>query len=78
MDVIEGRRRPLNHGYYCTRQPDDDDRNRGITSADARAAEANYFRLTSPWSTTSEQDRLGTGNLVSTLSKLLVEIIDNK
>jgi hypothetical protein len=78
LDVLEGRRYPLTHGYYCTRQPDDADRTRGISSADARIAEINYFEVTPPWSTSVEQDRLGTHNLVSTLSNLLVSIIGGR
>ncbi|KAF7979740.1 hypothetical protein HWV62_41114 [Athelia sp. TMB] len=76
LDVMEGRRHQLTHGYYCTRQPDDADRTRKITAARAREAETEFFSKTSPWSTTAEQRRLGTRNLVATLSKLLVEIID--
>jgi hypothetical protein len=78
LDVLEGRRYPLTHGYYCTRQPDDADRIQGITSANSRIAEVEYFAKTLPWSTTKEQDRLGTHNLVSALSKLLVGLIDDR
>ncbi|KAJ7918424.1 P-loop containing nucleoside triphosphate hydrolase protein [Mycena leptocephala] len=69
LDVIEGRKHGLHHGYYCTRQPDDDERARNITPPK---------RDTTPWSTTSHQDRFGTDNLVSTLSTLLVKIINDK
>jgi len=75
LDVIEGRRHSLTHGYYCTRQPDDAERSRGITSADARVAESTYFKDTSPWSTSVHKHRFGTNNLISTLSTLLVQII---
>jgi len=75
LDVIEGRRHPLIHGYYCTLQPDDDDRARGITSAVARTIEKEYFSKTSPWSGSLHRQRFGTSNLVSTLSKLLVQVI---
>src|SRR6266436_562471 len=75
LDVIEGRRHPLAHGYYCTRQPDDAERSGGITSANARIAESTYFNDTSPWSTSVHKHRFGTNNLISTLSTLLVQII---
>jgi hypothetical protein len=75
LDVIEGRRHPLIHGYYCTLQPDDEDRARGITSAVARAIEKEYFSKTSPWSGSLHRRRFGTSNLISTLSKLLVQVI---
>jgi hypothetical protein len=78
LDVLEGRRYPLTHGYYCTRQPDDAERNQRISSADASIAEIDYFTATLPWSTTAEQDRIGIHNLVSTLSRLLVGIIDDR
>lgn len=75
LDVIEGRRHSLTHGYYCTRQPDDAERSSGITSANARVAESTYFKETSPWSTSAHKHRFGTNNLISTLSTLLVQII---
>ncbi|KAJ6623842.1 hypothetical protein B0H10DRAFT_2186906 [Mycena sp. CBHHK59/15] len=33
LDVIEGRQHKLLHGYYCTWQPDDEERAKGITSS---------------------------------------------
>ncbi|KAJ7196517.1 P-loop containing nucleoside triphosphate hydrolase protein [Mycena pura] len=78
LDVLEGRKHVLQHGYYCTRQPDDDERNRNITTAEARAAESQFFRSTTPWSASTHANRLGTDNLVSTLSTLLVQIINER
>ncbi|KAJ6557932.1 P-loop containing nucleoside triphosphate hydrolase protein [Mycena capillaripes] len=78
LDVIEGRKHVLLHGYYCTRQPDDDERAKNITPAQARRAETNFFGTTAPWSTSSHKDRFGTENLVSTLSTLLVQIINDR
>ncbi|KDQ60446.1 hypothetical protein JAAARDRAFT_191825 [Jaapia argillacea MUCL 33604] len=77
LDIIEGRRHSLSHGYYCTRQPDDVERARGISAAEARDAEAAYFSQTSPWATATHQHRFGTTNLVVTLSKLLTQIIND-
>ncbi|KAJ6582935.1 P-loop containing nucleoside triphosphate hydrolase protein [Mycena vulgaris] len=78
LDVIEGRKHVLHHGYYCTRQPDDDERNNNITPAQARRAEGGFFAKTAPWSTSTHKDRFGTDNLVSTLSTLLVQIINDR
>ncbi|KAJ6487722.1 P-loop containing nucleoside triphosphate hydrolase protein [Mycena sanguinolenta] len=78
LDVIEGRKHPLNHGYFCTRQPDDDERNNKITPVQARRAESNFFSATAPWSTTTHKDRFGTENLVTTLSALLIQIINDR
>ena len=75
LEVLEGRRHPLRHGYYCTRQPDDDERTRGISGVDARAAELSFFQSTAPWSSSSHQHRFGTANLVQNLSALLTQII---
>ena len=75
LDIIEGRSRPLTHGYYCTRQPDDEERSRCITAAQARVAEMNFFKNTAPWSRSKEPRRFGTNQLVLSLSKLLTQII---
>ncbi|OSD00790.1 hypothetical protein PYCCODRAFT_1393152 [Trametes coccinea BRFM310] len=77
LDVLEGREHPLQHGYFCTRQPDDDQRLAGITSSDARAAEAEFFRTTSPWSSSTVPRRFGTQNLVQSISELLTKIISD-
>ncbi|KAG5636061.1 hypothetical protein H0H81_009232 [Sphagnurus paluster] len=76
LDIIEGRRHPLVHGYYCTRQPDDVQREENISSSEARSAEAAFFSTTHPWSTSKYKDRFGTDNLTATLSKLLIGIIN--
>ena len=75
LDVIEGRRHSLTHGYYCTRQPDDAERSAGVTSANARVTESTYFKETVPWSTSAHKHRFGTNNLIATLSALLVQVI---
>ncbi|KAI0743151.1 P-loop containing nucleoside triphosphate hydrolase protein [Daedaleopsis nitida] len=75
LEVLEGRRHPLLHGYFCTRQPDDDERSRGISAAAAREAELKFFQSTTPWATSGHQHRFGTTNLVQNISKLLTNII---
>ncbi|KAI9058588.1 hypothetical protein FKP32DRAFT_1761416 [Trametes sanguinea] len=75
LEVLEGRRHPLLHGYYCTRQPDDDERAQGISGASAREIEAKFFKKTKPWSRCKNRERLGTENLVQSISKLLTQII---
>ncbi|PBK78407.1 hypothetical protein ARMSODRAFT_947314 [Armillaria solidipes] len=76
LDVIEGRRHPLTHGYYCTRQPDDKDREESITPEQARAKEKLFFETTPPWSNCTQQKRFGTNNLIDTLSRLLIQVIN--
>ncbi|KAI0324482.1 hypothetical protein GY45DRAFT_1393054 [Cubamyces sp. BRFM 1775] len=75
LDVLEGRRHPLLHGYYCTRQPDDDERLQGLLGAAARQLEEAFFSTTSPWANANCQERLGITNLVKNISKLLTQII---
>ncbi|KAH9851169.1 P-loop containing nucleoside triphosphate hydrolase protein [Lenzites betulinus] len=75
LDVLEGREHVLTHGYYCTRQPDDDQRLAGVTQAAARTAEAEFFRGTPPWSSSTHPHRFGTQNLVKNISELLTKII---
>lgn len=77
LDVIEGRSNPLLHGYYCTRQPDDAEREAGITTEEARENEMAFFDTEAPWSTTSHKGRFGMYNLVARLSPLLSQIIKN-
>ena len=77
LAVIEGRRHTTRLGYYCTRQPDDDERAHNITSQQARAAEKVFFSSTSPWTASTSKERFGTENLVASLSKLLAKIIDD-
>ncbi|KAI0072419.1 hypothetical protein K474DRAFT_398426 [Panus rudis PR-1116 ss-1] len=76
LEVIEGRRAQLRHGYYCTRQPDDDERTKGITPIEARKAEQEFFAKTAPWCNSSAKGKFGTQNLIASLSRLLSAIID--
>ena len=77
LDVIEGRSNPLLHGYYCTRQPDDAEREVGISAEDARHNEMAFFEQEAPWSTSINKSRFGIRNLVSKLGPLLSQIIKN-
>ena len=69
-----GYKHPLHHGYFCTRQPDDEERANGITTSEARRIETDFFANSDPWSTCPRQERLGTDNLISTLSSCLVQM----
>ncbi|KZT22881.1 hypothetical protein NEOLEDRAFT_1180623 [Neolentinus lepideus HHB14362 ss-1] len=70
LDVIEGRRHSLLHGYYCTRQPDDVERANDISAASARQAETEFFANTAPWSRSTQKNRFGTINLLILLPML--------
>ncbi|KAJ3722601.1 P-loop containing nucleoside triphosphate hydrolase protein [Lentinula raphanica] len=78
LDVIDGRRHPLVLGYYCTLQPNDDQRSAGIEHSTAREGETKFFETTAPWCQSTNPSNFGTHNLVSTLSKLLVQVIDRR
>jgi hypothetical protein len=80
LDVVEGRdmRFPLRLGYYCTRQPDEDERRAGISNAEARQTESTFFTQTMPWSMSTHRSHFGTQNLVASLSRLLTRIIDDR
>lgn len=76
LDVIEGRRHPLTHGYYVTRQLNDDQRAKNLSNEMAREIEEAFFRTTKPWSQSKAADRFGTKNLSDALSRLLVDVIN--
>ncbi|KDQ13938.1 hypothetical protein BOTBODRAFT_55684 [Botryobasidium botryosum FD-172 SS1] len=76
QEIIEGRSHPLKHGYYVTRQPDDDARANGITSKAARDAEEAFFRG-DPWNKSTQRQRFGTRNLTRTLSRLLTDMTND-
>jgi hypothetical protein len=76
LDVLEGRHQRLAHGYFGTRQPDDDERATGIIPSEARVREAAFFDTTAPWKESTSRERLGTLNLVGVLSRLLVTVIN--
>lgn len=77
VSIIAGRDpHPSRLGFFCTRQPDDQDRINDITHAEARAKEVAFFEDTEPWKGSTHKRRLGTGPLVETLSRQLVDVID--
>ncbi|KAF4578240.1 hypothetical protein EYR36_000047 [Pleurotus pulmonarius] len=76
-DIFLGRAHQLNHGYYCVRLPDDSERARQASRADSAAIAAQFFRDTKPWKDVDmNQRRFGIPNLVSDVSRLLVELIE--
>jgi hypothetical protein len=77
LEVIEDKQHRLKHGYYCTRQPDDDERSNNIAPLQARESEALFFAQQEPWKDSTHRSRFGTVNLVHTLSALLVQVIND-
>ena len=77
IEVLEGRKHPLKLGYYVTKQPAPKDLLEGITHAEARAKERDFFRDHPTWSTVeSSKSRMGTEKLGASLSKLLSQLIN--
>ncbi|PIL25641.1 transporter [Ganoderma sinense ZZ0214-1] len=75
VDILLGKEHPTKHGYFCTRQPDDAERAKRLSSADARAAEKRFFDEEETWSQLSCRERLGTENLLKTMSDLLSQMM---
>ncbi|KAI0782967.1 P-loop containing nucleoside triphosphate hydrolase protein [Abortiporus biennis] len=67
----------LDNGWFSVKQPDTKALQAGITWSEARAAEREFFSLTSSWSALdySYQQRLGTTNLTECLSTILSGLI---
>ena len=74
IEIMAGREHPTRHGYFCIRQPDDAERAKGISAAAARDAENHFFETVTPWATLSCRERLGTDNLLRTMSGLLSQM----
>jgi hypothetical protein len=85
QDIIEDREHELQsrghrlkHGYYVVRLPDDEERSRNINRADTLRIATEFFENTPPWSGIANRNRLGIPNLVSDISRLLVNFIENR
>ncbi|EIN04120.1 hypothetical protein PUNSTDRAFT_138850 [Punctularia strigosozonata HHB-11173 SS5] len=77
--ILTGRSHILTNGYYCVRLPDDDERSRNITRAEADTIADNFFKVTSPWKDVMQTypNRFGIPNFVSEISKLLMKVIED-
>ena len=77
LQVLEGERHPLKHGYYVTRQPGPDDLPKKLSFEKAREQEHFFFTHTDPWKSapTHIKSRTGIRNLTNELSKLLSRLI---
>lgn len=75
-DVLNDAKFAVKHRYFVTKQPDQDMLDRGITHAEARALEQEFFATQEPWATEFAcfRDRFGTRNLVETLAKKLADL----
>jgi vacuolar protein sorting-associated protein 1 len=75
----------LQHGYYCVRLADDDERSRGIGREEMTIVEETFFEGTEPWQSLRLRDdatreevrkRCGVKMLVEFLSRLLIDLME--
>ncbi|KAL0640425.1 hypothetical protein Q9L58_000393 [Maublancomyces gigas] len=77
INILRGNSHRLKHGYFVTKQPNQEQLTQGIDHAQARAQEAEFFKNTDPWKgeLLDLKDRFGTQALQSYLAKELGELI---
>ena len=78
VDVLQGKSNKLTHGYYCVRLPDDAERSRNITRAEAERIEHEFFETRDPWKELANRRRLGIPQFVSELSSLFMSLIEKQ
>ncbi|TFK68463.1 hypothetical protein BDN72DRAFT_769259 [Pluteus cervinus] len=71
---------PLEHNWFCVKQPSSQELREGITWAGAREREDQFFTMTRPWRQLDPiyKRYLGTPNLVERLSSILSDLIEKR
>ncbi|KAF8991459.1 P-loop containing nucleoside triphosphate hydrolase protein [Cyathus striatus] len=77
LPFIRNEKDSLDNGWYCVKQPGSNEIKKGITWAEARAQENEFFSMTAPWSELEaiHKKYLRTINLVDRLSAILSDLI---
>ena len=75
MDIFEGRKHRLSHGYYAVRLPLDEERSRGISRQELARIADQYFTANTPWKDLRASGHLGVDALVKDISRLLLQKI---
>ncbi|KAJ7115622.1 P-loop containing nucleoside triphosphate hydrolase protein [Mycena crocata] len=80
LPLIRNEQEALENNWYCVKQPSSQDIKHGITWAEARARENDFFSLTPPWCNLDPmyQKYLRTSNLVDRLSSILSDLISKR
>lgn len=80
LPFIRNEKETLENNWYCVKQPSSSDIKSGITWAQARQREAEFFAMTAPWSELDaiHQKYLKTSNLVDRLSSILSDLISKR
>lgn len=78
LDVLDGKRHILKHGYYVTKQPAVADLVKKLDHEEVREMEQDFFATTPPWSSVAVtiRNRMGVTNLTKELSRLLSQLIE--
>ncbi|KAI0925406.1 hypothetical protein AcV7_005662 [Taiwanofungus camphoratus] len=74
LDIFHGKIHKLHHGYYVVRLPDDEERKKRRREMEFLAME--FLSTTRPWTELMSSQRLGIPNFISSISKLLMRIIE--
>jgi hypothetical protein len=74
---VKNEREALEHNWFCVKQPSPEQLKSGITWAEARTSENNWFSTTAPWCELEGryQKYVRTSNLVAKLSIILSDLI---
>ena len=77
LKIIRNETEPLANNWYCVKQPSSQVLSKGITWAEARRQENEYFTVTQPWSSLESryQSYLRASNLTERLSIILSELV---
>lgn len=77
LKFLRNEQEPLVNHWYCVKQPGSQTLKNGISWAEARKQENDFFALTQPWSTVESQYQkfMRTSNLTERLSTILSELI---
>ena len=77
---IRNEKETLENNWYCVKQPSSSDLKQGITWAQARQGERDFFAMTPAWSELDAvyQKYLKTSNLVDRLSSILSDLISRR
>ncbi|KAG6824354.1 hypothetical protein H0H92_007116 [Tricholoma furcatifolium] len=80
ISIIKNEKEPLENGWYCVKQPSSQQISNGMTWAQARKSEDEFFACTAVWSELDPiyQKYLRTSNLVDRLSSILSELISKR
>ncbi|KAF7428945.1 hypothetical protein PC9H_008182 [Pleurotus ostreatus] len=80
LRFIQNEIEPLENNWFCVKQPSSNDLKQGVTWANARQRENEFFSMTAPWCNLESmyQKYLRTGNLVERASSILSDLISRR